>query len=58
MPDIDGFETVRRIRNNLHLPRTPKIFMVTAYGREEAMYEAKRLGLDAFLPGFSKLCRI
>jgi CheY-like chemotaxis protein/HPt (histidine-containing phosphotransfer) domain-containing protein len=49
MPDIDGFETARRIRNNLHLPRTPKIFMVTAYGREEAMYEAKRLGLDAFL---------
>jgi two-component system, sensor histidine kinase and response regulator len=49
MPDIDGFETARRIRNNLHLPRIPKIFMVTAYGREEAMYEAKQLGLDAFL---------
>jgi two-component system, sensor histidine kinase and response regulator len=49
MPDLDGFETARRIRNNLHLPRMPKIFMVTAYGREEAMYEAKQLGLDAFL---------
>lgn len=49
MPDFDGFETARRIRNNLHLPRPPKIFMVTAYGREEAMYEAKRMGLDAFL---------
>ncbi len=49
MPDLDGFETARRIRNNLHLSRIPKIFMITAYGREEAMYEAKQLGLDAFL---------
>jgi two-component system, sensor histidine kinase and response regulator len=49
MPDLDGFETARRIRNKLHLSRMPKIFMVTAYGREEAMYEAKQLGLDAFL---------
>jgi PAS domain S-box-containing protein len=49
MPDMDGFETVRRIRSHLRLPKAPRIFMVTAYGREEVMYEAKRMGLDAFL---------
>jgi PAS domain S-box-containing protein len=49
MPDMDGFETVRRIKSQIHLPKMPKIFMITAYGREEAMYQAKELGLDAFL---------
>jgi len=49
MPDMDGFETARRIRSQLNLPKAPKIFMVTAFGREEARYQAKELGLDAFL---------
>ncbi len=49
MPDMDGFETARRIRSQISLPKLPKIFMVTAYGREEAMYQAKEMGLDAFL---------
>jgi len=46
---MDGFETARRIKSQINLPRIPKIFMITAYGREEAMYQAKELGLDAFL---------
>ena len=33
----------------MKLPKSPKIFMVTAYGREEAMHQAQDLGLDAFL---------
>jgi two-component system sensor histidine kinase/response regulator len=49
MPDMDGFETARRIRSQINLPKIPKIFMVTAYGREEAMYQAKEMGFDAFL---------
>jgi CheY-like chemotaxis protein len=49
MPDMDGFETARRIKSQIHLPKMPKIFMITAYAREEAMYQAKELGLDAFL---------
>jgi len=48
MPDMDGFETARRIKSQLRR-KNPKIFIVTAYGREEAMYQAKELGLDAFL---------
>jgi two-component system sensor histidine kinase/response regulator len=49
MPDIDGFETIRRIRGLLKLPKQPKIFLVTAYAREEARHQAEQLGLDAFL---------
>ena len=49
MPDMDGFETARRIRNGLQLSKVPKIFMLTAYGREEAMNEAKNMGLHTFL---------
>jgi two-component system sensor histidine kinase/response regulator len=49
MPDMDGFETARRIKSNLHLARSPKIFLVTAYGRQEAMQQAEELRLDAFL---------
>jgi two-component system, sensor histidine kinase and response regulator len=49
MPDMDGFEVVRRIRGNLDLTVVPRIFMVTAYGREEVMHQAKELNLDAFL---------
>ena len=49
MPDMDGFETARRIRSKLDLPKSPKIFIITAYGREEAAQQTKQLGLDAFL---------
>jgi two-component system, sensor histidine kinase and response regulator len=49
IPDMDGFEIARRIRSNMRLSTVPKIFIITAYGREEAMHQAKELGLDAFL---------
>jgi len=49
MPGMDGFETVRQIKTRLGLPKTPKIFMITAYGREELMRQAEELGLDGFL---------
>jgi two-component system, sensor histidine kinase and response regulator len=49
MPDMDGFETARRIRSKLNLTKPPKIFVMTAYGREEVAQQAKLLGLDAFL---------
>jgi two-component system, sensor histidine kinase and response regulator len=49
MPDMDGFETARRIRGNLKLPKSPKIFIITAYGREEVVQQTRLLGLDAFL---------
>ncbi len=49
MPGMDGFETVRQIKTHLRLLKTPKIFLITAYGREELMRQAEDLGLDGFL---------
>ena len=44
MPDMDGFETYRRIRNNGKDEETPIIFMTAA---EEAEKEVEGLGLGA-----------
>ncbi|WP_417349896.1 response regulator [Ferrimonas sp.] len=38
MPDLDGFGCLRAMRN-FKLDQEPKVIMVTAYGREEAMQE-------------------
>jgi len=49
MPGMDGIETARRIRNDLHLPKTPVLFMLTGYGAEDVLQEAQGLHLDALL---------
>ena len=49
MPGIDGIETARRIKNLPGLGRMPRIILVTAYGREEIMRQAEKMGLDGFL---------
>ncbi len=49
MPGIDGIETSKRIKNDSRLTRVPAIVLVTAYGREEIMYQAEAVGLDGFL---------
>lgn len=49
MPDLDGLETARRIKNNPRLQRQPVLFMVTAHGRAEVLSQAESLGIDAFL---------
>ena len=49
MPGIDGIETARRIKATASLAKVPAMLMVTANGREEAIAEAGRVGLDAFL---------
>jgi signal transduction histidine kinase/DNA-binding response OmpR family regulator/HAMP domain-containing protein len=49
MPDMDGIETSRRIKNDTSLSRLPAILMVTAFGREEVMALANDAGLDGFL---------
>ncbi|BBD07393.1 PAS domain S-box protein [Desulfovibrio ferrophilus] len=49
MPGIDGIEASRRVKKDDHLPKTPVIIMVTAYGREEIMKQAEDAGLDGFL---------
>ncbi|MBI5580775.1 MAG: response regulator [Deltaproteobacteria bacterium] len=49
MPGIDGIEAARRIKNLPGLGRMPRIILVTAYGREEIMRQAEKIGLHGFL---------
>jgi PAS domain S-box-containing protein len=49
MSGIDGIETARRIKSLPGLNRPPRIILVTAYGREEIMRQAEKMGLDGFL---------
>ena len=48
MPGWDGIETARQIQA-LGLPQTPKLIMVTAFGREEATHAARDAGFAATL---------
>jgi two-component system sensor histidine kinase/response regulator len=49
MPDMDGIETVRRMRSDLKLDRLPVTIMVTAFGREEVMNQAAKVGVNSLL---------
>ena len=47
MPDLDGVETLRRIRRfNKKVP----VIMLTAYASEEKMQNTESLGISAFIP--------
>ena len=48
MPEMDGISTLKAIRRTPGIGRTP-VVMMTAYGREEVMNNAKLAGTDAFL---------
>ncbi len=49
MPDMDGVETTKRIREELCLSRLPTVIMVTGYGREEVRRQARMANVDGFL---------
>ncbi|MHC4454889.1 MAG: response regulator, partial [Planctomycetota bacterium] len=49
MPDMNGIETTKMIINDLGIPKTPTIIMVTAYGREEIRKQAESVEIDVFL---------
>lgn len=49
MPHLDGLETAGRLRADASLAQLPAILMVTAYGREEILRGAERIGLQGVL---------
>ncbi len=49
MPGMDGIQASQRIKNHTGLIKIPAIIMVTAYGREEVMQKAERVGVDGLL---------
>ena len=49
MPQMDGLEASRRIKELPDLNDMPTIIMVTAYGREDVMQQAEDVGLEGFL---------
>ncbi len=49
MPEMDGLEAARRIKSDAALLKTPTIIMVTAYGSEEILQQAKAIGIEGYV---------
>ncbi len=49
MPSMDGFEVAEAVKADPDRYGTPRVVMVTAYGRDEIMRKADALDLDGFL---------
>ena len=49
MPDMDGLQASRAIKQDSRLTHAPRIVMVTAFGREDVRAEAEAIGLDGYL---------
>ena len=49
MPEMDGLQATRRIRQEANLQKQPAIVMVTAFGRDEVREEAEKIGIEGFL---------
>ncbi|MBF0395287.1 MAG: response regulator [Desulfobacterales bacterium] len=49
MPDMDGIETAKLIKNNPNIAKEPKIFMVSGYGTDEVIDAARDLKIEAFI---------
>jgi polar amino acid transport system substrate-binding protein len=49
MPGMNGIDASRKIRESLENVESPKIIMVTSFGREDIMDQAQKINLDGFL---------
>lgn len=49
MPGMSGLEASRRIRESAEITPKPAIIMISAYGREEFMQQARDLQLEGYL---------
>ncbi|MBN2706912.1 MAG: cache domain-containing protein [Deltaproteobacteria bacterium] len=51
MPELDGITTAERIRAlDFAGRRPPTVIMISAFGREEVLIQAQKVGIEAFLP--------
>ncbi|NER22113.1 MAG: PAS domain S-box protein [Symploca sp. SIO1C2] len=50
MPEMDGIETVRKIKNDSCLSHIPHILMTTAYNQEDICETIEQVGISALLP--------
>ncbi len=49
MPELDGVETIQRIRSNQRLLKMPACMMVTAYSRDELLRRLNGVAIDGLL---------
>ncbi|MBF0308946.1 MAG: response regulator [Magnetococcales bacterium] len=49
MPEMDGIETLHRMREEIPRDRIPTVILVTAHAREEVLAQADTVGVDALL---------
>ncbi len=49
MPEIDGIETSKKIKQNPNLVNLPLIVMITAFGRDHVVKQGEKAGIKAFL---------
>lgn len=49
MPDINGLETYRMMKDFVPPDKMPKTIMVTAYGTESIIQEAEEAGIDGYI---------
>jgi two-component system sensor histidine kinase/response regulator len=49
MPDINGLDTYRKMKEFIPPDKMPKTIMVTAYGTENIIQEAEEAGIDGYI---------
>ncbi|MBF0272272.1 MAG: response regulator [Magnetococcales bacterium] len=49
MPEMDGIETIRRMREELDLPQLPATILVTAHAREDILHQVDRIHVDGLI---------
>ncbi|MBL3590622.1 MAG: transporter substrate-binding domain-containing protein [gamma proteobacterium endosymbiont of Lamellibrachia anaximandri] len=49
MPEINGIDATRHIKNHLELIEQPRFILITAFGREEVLQQAEMISFDGVL---------
>ena len=49
MPEMDGIEVAKKIMSDKKIKYRPKIILVSAFGRDEVVKQAEKIGVNTFL---------